>query len=122
MPLPQTPTLLLGLCVAFFTLARVHASPYPDARKRVPHLSPYPPTFRTYANNPDFPDPALADARLRQAWIDMWYLAAVACVTLDEQEELYQRYFEGGESEMVRSTLRRSLALYLTDDDGRHLL
>jgi hypothetical protein len=125
MPSIQPCTSLLSICIALFTLAGVLASPHHGSRKRVPPVPPapviplfphLPPTFRSYSNNPDFPDPKVAFDRLHQAWLDMWHLAAVACVTLDEQEELYQRYFEGGESRMVRRELRNEADSQFIDD------
>lgn len=91
--------MLLFLCSAL-------ANAYSSQRKRAPPNFNPPPRFRVDENNPDFLNRRLADSRLRQAWIDMWRLAAVACVTLDEEEEVYERYFEPGESEMVRCNSR----------------
>lgn len=106
-------TLLFSIALAFCTLPGVLARSSSGGWKRIPfNLQNPPPEFRAYANNPDFPDPSAAVQRLRQAWLDMWHMAAVACVTLNEEEDVYRRYFEadadqsgaseGSTSEMVR--------------------
>lgn len=125
MPSDQPFVSLLSVCIVLLTLTGVFANsdhgvrkpdrqPVPSQelpgsskpQKRIPSNLNIPPAFRAYSDNPDFPDPEAADKRLRQGWIDMWQMAAIACVLLDEQEELYQRYFEPGEAELVRCELR----------------
>lgn len=86
-----------------FALPEIHARLDSVVRKRVQHVPANPPpTFRVYTNDVDFPDVTATGARIQEAWLDMWHLAAVACVTLDEEEDVYERYFEPGESEMVQ--------------------
>lgn len=125
MSFTQSSISLLSVCTALLTLTGVFANSHHGVRKRsrqpapsqesswppkphvlIPSVLNPPPDFRAYNNNPDFPDWKAAVQRLRQGWIDMWQMAAVACVLLDEQEELYQRYFEPGEPELVRCELR----------------
>lgn len=105
--------LLYSISLVLCTLPGVLARSSLGDWKRIPfNLQNPPPEFRAYANNPDFPDPRATVQRLQQAWLDMWRMAAVACVTLNEEEDVYRRYFEadaeqsggfeGSASEMVR--------------------
>lgn len=80
--------------------------------KRIPSVPQYPPpTFRAYENDADFPDAAATGARLRVAWLDMWHITAIACVTFDETEDVYKRYFEPGEWVLVQRKSTLSLSL-----------
>lgn len=132
MPSTQPSVSLLSVFITLLTLTGVLANAPHAVRKRdrqpePPPESPEsaklqvriplnigpPPAFRVYKPSKDFPDPETADKRLRQAWVDMWHMAAVACILLDEQEEVYQRYFEPGESEMVRCKSQTQTCFWL---------
>lgn len=95
--------LLYSISSILLTLPKILARSSSGGWKRVSFVpSNPPPTIRVYGNDPNFPVPRATGERLQQAWLDMWHLAAVACVTLDDEEDVYKRYFEPGDSVMVQ--------------------